>query len=504
MVWRFRYSLMENEKALNKFLRCVRWNSQEEAAEAAKLMYSWKTISIADALELLCPYFENVTVREYAVKILSEATDNDLQLYLLQLVQAIKFEIAYPSSLSEFLISRCTRSFELANFLFWHVTVEMSDERYGSRFANVMRDFLGTLDLVEPDHKWSRMLTEREKYLVRKLVDLSNGLKGKKVEKMKEHMRQLLDTEMKELCFLDPGICYPLAPAIVLEGLLPEQCSVFKSAKAPLRLTFKAKNARGENSTSLAIFKAGDDLRQDQLVIQLINLMDLQLKNHGLDLKLSPYRVMATGPDDGFLELVDRSQNMSTILKNYNNRIDNFLMSQSSKPNQQQEILQNYVRSCAGYCVITYILGIGDRHLDNILIRETGHFFHIDFGFIFGRDPKPLPPKVRITKEMIDAMDGMNSPHYKQFISYCFQAYSILRKNANLFLNLLSLMCASGIPDLTNDFDNTMSKVQEKFRLDLLEEEEANLHIYQVIHESLNSLTPQVMDRFHEFAMVFK
>lgn len=40
------------------------------------------------------------------------------------------------------------------------------------------------------------------------------------------------------------------------------------------------------------IYKKGDDLRQDQFILQMIGLMDRLLKRESLDLRLTPYKVM--------------------------------------------------------------------------------------------------------------------------------------------------------------------------------------------------------------------
>ena len=35
-------------------------------------------------------------------------------------------------------------------------------------------------------------------------------------------------------------------------------------------------------------------------------------------------------------------------------------------------VIDNFTRSCVGYSVATYVLGIGDRHPDNIMVTKDG------------------------------------------------------------------------------------------------------------------------------------
>jgi phosphatidylinositol 3-kinase len=236
--------------------------------------------------------------------------------------------------------------------------------------------------------------------------------RGKKDQK-EEDLRGLLDKEG----YRSTGggsIPLPSAPDIYINGVNPESAKIFKSALYPALIDFHVdfrmkptdeseKSSHGVSSYK-AIVKTGDDLRQDQLVIMMIQLMDGLLKRAALDLCLTPYSILATSPTSGLVAFVEGSVPISQALSQHNNSILQFFQACAPKAGAKHEIrpevLTTYLRSLAGYCVITYLLGVGDRHLDNILLRSTGHFFHIDFGFIFGRDPKPLPPAFRLTREV--------------------------------------------------------------------------------------------------------
>jgi phosphatidylinositol 3-kinase len=75
--------------------------------------------------------------------------------------------------------------------------------------------------------------------------------------------------------------------------------------------------------------------------------------------------------------------------------------------------MKTYMNSCAGYAVATYILAVGDRHLENLMVNKNGNMFHVDFGYILGFNPPKkglLVPPIRINKPMILGMGGLESP----------------------------------------------------------------------------------------------
>jgi phosphatidylinositol 3-kinase len=92
LIWKYRFYLSSQKKALTKFLKCINWETKTEAQQALSLLEQWVPMDVEDALELLSPNFKHPAVRRYAITRLKQAPDEDLLLYLLQLVQALKYE----------------------------------------------------------------------------------------------------------------------------------------------------------------------------------------------------------------------------------------------------------------------------------------------------------------------------------------------------------------------------------------------------------------------------
>lgn len=149
LIWKFRYYLRRDKRALTKFVKSVQWTDQAEAKQAVELLPEWTEIDVDDALELLGPHFRNPAVRAYAVDRLRKSGDDELVLYLLQLVQALKFEQVHgknvdttsDSSLAKFLITRASENEILGSYFYWYITVECADKEYAALYKKIGLDF---------------------------------------------------------------------------------------------------------------------------------------------------------------------------------------------------------------------------------------------------------------------------------------------------------------------------------------------------------------------------
>ncbi|EME45399.1 hypothetical protein DOTSEDRAFT_170772 [Dothistroma septosporum NZE10] len=526
-VWRFRHHLTRDKRALTKLVKSVNWNEQTESRQAIALLPKWAEIDIDDALELLGKGVRNTIVRAYAVDRLRKADDEELLLYLLQLVQALKFQPKTSteddetdSSLASFLIARSAANLKLGNFLYWYLMVELDlDDAIPTQssankklFARVSYDFMKELEAT-PDGQSRRKILLRQSEFITVLSKISKDIQAGKGDRPKkiEQLKKVLADPKHDLLRFSPPLPLPLDPEVKLAGVIPDDCNVFKSSLLPLLLKFKTDS--GE--TYPLIFKSGDDLRQDQLVIQIIALMDRLLLKENLDLKLTPYRILATSMIAGAVQFIP-STPVSSILQDakYKASILGYLRDHSpatpgspSVLGVRKETMDNYVKSVAGYCVITYLLGVGDRHLDNLLITEDGHFLHIDFGYILGRDPKPMAPLMKLSREMVEGMGGgsnSNDSQFDTFRQYCFTAYTTLRRSSSLILNLFSLMQDAGIPGIAIfGGEQAVRKVEERFKLDV-GEEEAVRFFAQMIEKEMGAWGPVLIDKLHGFTQGWK
>lgn len=101
-----------------------------------------------------------------------------------------------------------------------------------------------------------------------------------------------------------------------------------------------------------------------------------------------------------------------------------------------------YTYSVATSSMVGYILGIGDRHLNNILIDETtAEVVHIDFGIAFEQArilPTPETVPFRLSRDIEDGM-GVNGVE-GVFRRSCEKTMSILRENSEIILTILQVL----------------------------------------------------------------
>ncbi|XP_051916488.1 phosphatidylinositol 4-phosphate 3-kinase C2 domain-containing subunit alpha [Hippocampus zosterae] len=472
-------------------------------AHIHSLLHHWPPLPPVTALELLDSKFADTEVRRVAVSWVEKSTDDELADYLPQLVQALKFECHLKSALVMLLLSRALGNINIAHYLYWLLKDAVQDAAWGRRYERVLGALLCLCG--------TKLRAELEKQT--QLVTLL-GAVAERVRQAGGSTRQVALLEGLETIqtFFQRSSCrLPLFPSLVAKELNIKACSFFNSNALPLKLALVNADPLGEEIN--VMFKVGEDLRQDMLALQMIRIMDRIWLQEGLDLRIVNFKCISTGKDKGMVELVPSSDTLRKIQVEYgvtgsfkDKPLAEWLRKYNPAEDEYEKASENFIYSCAGCCVATYVLGICDRHNDNIMLRSTGHMFHIDFGKflghaqMFGSFKRDRAPFV-LTSDMAYVINGGERPtsRFQLFVDLCCQAYNLIRKHSGLFLNLLSLMTSSGLPELTSSQDL-------KYVYDALQphntDAEATIFFTRLIESSLGSVATKFNFFIHNLAQL--
>lgn len=446
IIWYNRWICGGHSDWILLLIKYIEKNNYSNEDEILKILYSPRThncqqlmcnsncqsdMSFIDAIKFLNKKINSQNCENY---ILDRFWSSDILEYICFLPVLINLLDPKKNNIRDYLITISRHNYEIANFFFWHLTFLIKYKNIHNQdfYQDTRIDFIKSIKGITKTH------LQNSFYFVENLYQFYNS------KDFGTLLKSYLDTF--KINNKNQYISSPLNPLILIKDIQLENITIKNSCLRPIIIPFKTK----DNGIYEIMIKK-DDLRKDLIIMNMIKIIDKIIKSEeNLDLYITTYNILPITNDFGFIEIVSDATTIYDINKKAKFSILNFILEKNSGMSIDK-IRDRFTKSCVSYCLISYILGIGDRHLENIMIRNTGEIFHIDFGFILGHDPKLIYPEIRLTSEMVDAMGGKNSRYYNNFKSLCSRCFVRLRDHRNVFKIMLSSL-ATSYPTIEGNF----------------------------------------------------
>jgi len=366
-----------------------------------------------------------------------------------------------------------------------------------------------------------REFFEREFAFFDEVTGISGKLKPL-IKKSKPEKKQKIEEELRNIK-VEVGVYLPSNPEGVVIGIDRKSGKPLQShAKAPFMATFRIKKTKGGAEESdeavlegegkakiavqettvevwqSAIFKVGDDCRQDVLALQMIAAFRGIFHSVGLDVFVFPYRVTATAPGCGVIDVLPNSISRDMLGREAVNGLYDYFISKYGNEDSLrfQQARNNFVKSMAAYSVISFLLQFKDRHNGNIMIDDAGHILHIDFGFCFDIAPGGIKferAPFKLTSEMLAVMGGgPEHQSFKWFEELCVKAFLASRQYTDKLSQIVLLMMDSGLPCFKPE---TVTHFRERFVLEKNEREAAEF-MKDLIKKSHASYSTSFYDQY--------
>ncbi|CAG8615185.1 6660_t:CDS:10, partial [Paraglomus brasilianum] len=489
----------------------------ESLSSQLKYLLYWKPVPPVTAVTYFSPNYNNhPLVLQYAMRSLEYHPVDVVFFYIPQIVQALRSDTY--GYVERFIMESAKISQLFAHQIIWNMKANMFKDEECS-MPDSLKPALDRVivNIVESLSGEDKVFYEREFKFFEGVTSISGKLKpyiGKKTEEKKAK----IDEEMKKI-IVDVGVYLPSNPEGIVVGIDYNSGKPLQShAKAPFLATFKIRKTLHEseevteefsNRTDMdenpddelktidvwqsAIFKVGDDCRQDVLALQLIAIFKNIFTSIGLDLYLYPYKVVATAPGCGVIDVIPKALSRAQVgTQKVNDLYTYFLTRYGGLDSLEFQKARNcFIQSAAAYSVVSYILQISDRHNGNIMLDDDGHIIHIDFGFILDISPGGIKfesSPFKLTTEMIQVMGGgAGVQPFQWFSELCIKAYLALRPYAEQITQCVALMLGSGLPCFKGE--STLKRLQQRFQLDRTERAAAEFMMERIFQSFENRRT---------------
>lgn len=497
-----------------------------------KYLLYWAPVNPMTAVTYFLPAYGNHPfIIQYAMRALESHSVDVTFFYVPQIVQCLRYDVL--RYVERYIVETGNFSQLFAHQIIWNMKANAYKDE-DSQEPDPVKPVLDKVmqSLISSFSREDKDFYEREFAFFNEITDISGKLRPF-IKKTKPEKKAKIEEELRKIK-VEIGVYLPSNPDGVVIGIDRKSGKPLQShAKAPYMATFRIRkptNKDQENGSDMieqapkhehrrrasgsdlsvrkqagtyevwqsAIFKVGDDCRQDVLALQLIAAFRGIFNNVGLDVYVYPYRVTATAPGCGVIDVLPNSISRDMLGREaVNGLFDYFVTKYGGEDSIRfQEARNNFVKSMAAYSVISYLLQFKDRHNGNIMVDDDGHILHIDFGFCFDIVPGGVRferAPFKLTSEMIAVMGGdSNSQAYQWFEELTVKAFLASRQYIEKLKSLVVLMLDSGLPCFK---PQTIQHFEDRFVMHKNEREAAEF-MKVLVRKSHNAYSTRGYDQF--------
>ena len=303
------------------------------------------------------------------------------------------------------------------------------------------------------------------------------------------------EREITEWVIQENKIKCPWNPAVTINGIgtKPERLT---SASKPLKITLYT------DQGNVDILFKHEDVRKDRMTLDIAYWIENLSCGK---VTFTHYFVMPVTNTSGIIEMLPGVTTLYDVKHKHRTSLQNFILDRNSQLTVTG-LRKRFISSVAAACVLSYVIGVGDRHLENMLVTDDGRLVHVDFSYLLGDDPKHVSTEMRITPDILEALGGVGSATFTEFQELCADVYKLLREQSTFWYCLL--MYLSDASPRIGNFWGQRLRIQQHVLERLCPGEldgEAAMQIVEIVkRSSRDSWTHWSTDKAHQWAKTAK